>query len=113
MVFERKARRRVGGWPQGDIGVILWGLSAVAQEWQSTETVTALCAAGADGVEEPRSGPASLMFAWRVLWPLRWFGLLEHRVLDGMFGVAWRKSVLFERFLSFDVEVKDNRGSGH
>ena len=102
-----------GRWPQGDIGVILWGLSAVAQRWQSTATLTALCAVGE--ASQPRSNLASTMFAWRVLWPLRWFGLLESRGRDGMFDVGWRKSALFDRFLSFDVAVKDDHraGSGH
>ena len=66
-------------WPQGEIGVILWGLSAVAKDWQNAAALTALCTIPDDELPETRRGAASTMFVWRILWPLRWFGLLEYR----------------------------------
>ena len=100
-------------WPQGQIGVILWGLSAVSEDWQSKDTLTMLCSATDDATAELSLSRGSAMFVWRVLWPLHWFGLLECRQREDSFNVGWRKSALFDRFLSFDVEVEDNRGSGH
>ena len=100
-------------WPQGEIGVILWGLSAVAEEWQNAGALTALCTIPDDELPETRRGAASTMFVWRILWPLRWFGLIEYRGPEETRDVAWRKSVLFDRFLSFDVRLSDNRGSSH
>ena len=100
-------------WPQGEIGVILWGLSAVAEDWQNAGALTALCTIPDDELPETRRGAASTMFVWRILWPLRWFGLLEYRGPEETRDVAWRKSVLFDRFLSFDVRLSDNRGSSH
>ena len=102
-----------GWWPQGEIGVILWGLSAVAEDWQNAGALTALCTIPDDELPETRRGAASTMFVWRILWPLRWFGLLEYRGPEEARDVAWRKSVLFDRFLSFDVRLSDNRGSSH
>ena len=102
-----------GGWPQGQIGVILWGLSAVAEDWQDTDTLTALCAVGDETTPELELKRATTMFVWRVLCPLRWFGLLECRQQENSFDVVWRKRALFDRFLSFAVRVQDRRCSGH
>ena len=46
----------------------------------------------------------------RILRPLLWFGLLEHRREappgDRYGGHFFRKSALFDRFLQFDVETE-------
>ena len=67
------------------------------------------CRAGR--IPETRLGAVSTMFVWRILWPLRWFGLLEYRGPAETRDVAWRKSVLFDRFLSLNVRLSDNRRS--
>ena len=36
-------RGLLGSWPQKDAGVVLWSLSACANEWQSAEKLTRLC----------------------------------------------------------------------
>jgi hypothetical protein len=70
-------RGLLGCWPQKDAGVVLWSLSACANEWQSAEKLTRLCT-----IPEP----ALLSGAWdksrsameaRILRPLRWFGFIE------------------------------------
>ena len=53
------------------------------------------------------------MFAGRVLGPLRWFGLLEYHGPLERFEVGWRKTALFDRFLSFDVRLAEERRTGH
>ena len=53
------------------------------------------------------------MFAGRVLGPLRWFGLLEYRGPPETAEVGWRKTALFDRFLSFDVQLPRERRTGH
>ena len=108
--FPRKLPER---WPQGQIGVILWGLSEVAEDWQSADTLTGLCATVEDVSPDLPFNWASMLFVWRVLWPLCWFGLLEVQGPEQTFDVTWRKSALFDRFLSFNVGVQDNRGTGH
>ena len=102
-----------GWWPQGEIGVILWGLSAVAEDWQNAPALTALCTNPDDELPETCRGSASSMFVWRILWPLHWFGLLEYRGPEETRDVAWRKSALFDHFLSFDVRLSDTRGLSH
>ena len=58
--------------------------------------------------------PAGMLFAVRILGPLRWFGLVECREPGGFReSRCWRKSALFDRFLSFDVQLSDSRAAGH
>ena len=54
------------------------------------------------------------MFAGRVLGLLRWFGLFEWRLPEEMFDArCWRKTALFDRFLTFDVRLADRPADGH
>ena len=102
-----------GRWPQDDIGVILWGLSNVAGEWQSAETLRKLTTVRDDAVAGLHWNAEGTMFAGRVLGPLRWFGLLEYRGPAEVFEVGWRKTALFDRFLAFDVRLARERVTGH
>ena len=102
-----------GRWPQDDIGVILWGLSNVAGEWQSVDTLRALTAVRDDAVAKMHWNAEGTMFVGRVLGPLRWFGLLEYRGPPETFEVGWRKTPLFDRFLSFDVRLARDCGAPH
>ena len=103
-----------GWWPQSEIGAVLWSLSAVAKDWQSADALTALCALQDDALPAARWNAAASMFAARILGPLRWFGLMEWREPQEMFEVGcWRKTALFDRFLSFDVRFADGRTNGH
>ena len=101
-------------WPQGDIGVILWSLSAVAGEWQLNDTLSTLCTVPDDRVPIAPWNPATTMFAWRIVRPLWWFGLIERSETEHpMEPPRWRKSALFDRFLSFDVRLADGATEGH
>ena len=102
-----------GRWPQDDIGVILWGLSNVAGEWQSVDTLRALTAVRDDAVARMHWNAEGSMFVSRVLGLLRWFGLLEYRGPPDMAEVGWRKTPLFDRFLSFDVRLARDCGAPH
>ena len=102
-----------GRWPQDDIGVILWGLSNVAGEWQSADTLRTLTAVRDESVAGLHWNAEGTMFAGRVLQSLRWFGLLEYRGPPERAEVGWRKTALFDRFLSFDVRLSRERGTGH
>ncbi len=102
-----------GRWPQDDMGVILWGLSNVAGEWQSVDTLRALTAVRDDAVAKMHWNAEGSMFVGRVLGPLRWFGLLEYRGPPEMAELGWRKTALFDRFLSFDVRLSRDRGAPH
>ena len=102
-----------GRWPQDDIGVILWGLSNVAGEWRSVDTLRTLTAVRDEAVAKMHWNAEGSMFVGRVLGPLRWFGLLEYRGPLETFEVGWRKTALFDRFLSFDVRLARDCGAPH
>jgi hypothetical protein len=101
-----------GAWPQADIGVVLWSLSVSASNWQTSEKLARLCTI---------SEPTTLTGTWdrstyamqaRVLRPLLWFGLLEHRkesIPGNRYGATrhyYRKATLFDRLRTFDVEME-------
>jgi hypothetical protein len=98
-------------WPQSEVGVILWSLSASAHDWLPRETLTRLCASPVIGVLESQWDFGSSAMEARILRPLVWFGLLESRtegrspteVVDRR---LYRKAPLFDRFLRFDVQVE-------
>ena len=101
------------GWPQGDAGVVLWCLSVAANDWQSRERLTRLCTIPVDSVLHTKwswDSPAYMMDA-KILRPLWWFGLLEHREekrnpdrYDAR--QFYRKTALFDRFMSFEVGLE-------
>jgi hypothetical protein len=100
-------RGLLGSWPQSD-----------ADDWQTSEKLTRLCT-----IPEP----AMLSGAWdrtpyameaRILRPLLWFGLLEHRsekIPGDRFGELhfYRKASLFNRMLTFDVAIDTNSTARH
>ena len=108
-----RPRSLPGWWPQGDIGVVLWSLSAVGNEWRNARSLTALCTVRDDSIPTARWDPAAMMFARHILDPLRWFGLVECRMVDVPIDMLWRKTVLFDRFLSFDVRLAGCPSDGH
>jgi len=100
-----------GEWPQRDIGVILWSLSVAARDWESRERLTRLCAIPINGVLDARWDSGSMAMEARILRPLLWFGLLEHRheaPPGDRYGGRhfFRKSALFDRLVQFDVETE-------
>ena len=107
-----------GSWPQCDIGVLLWSLSVAAADWQSPEKLSRLCAVPVNGVLNASWDTGSMMMEARILRPLLWFGLLEHRreeISGTLHGSRhfYRKSPLFDRFVSFDVRLERPATVGH
>jgi hypothetical protein len=100
-----------GSWPQRDIGILFWSLSIAAADWQTPERLTRLCTIPVPEVLRASRDTGSLTMEARILRPLLWFGLLEHRAeksSDGGFAGRriYRKSPLFDRFLTFDVRTE-------
>lgn len=102
-----------GWWPQGDIGIVLWSLSEVGDEWRNTDTLTTLCAVPDEDIATARWPAAATMFARHILDPLRWFGLVECSLAELPRELLWRKTALFDRFLSFDVGLVDRGAAEH
>jgi len=107
-----------GSWPQRDIGILLWSLSVSAADWQTPEKLTRLCTIPTSEVLHASWDTCSLTMEARILRPLLWFGLLEHRT-DKVPGARfvemhfYRKTHLFDRFLSFDVHTEQPETTRH
>ena len=108
-------RGLLGSWPQADIGIVLWSLSVSAGDWQSSEKLTRLCTIPKPEMFSGTWDKTSYAMEARVLRPLLWFGLLEHRsegTTESRFDDRhfYRKAALFDRMLTFDV-AGDSIGS--
>ncbi|MFO0992605.1 MAG: hypothetical protein U1E67_11835 [Hyphomicrobiales bacterium] len=105
-------------WPQRDIGIVLWSLSISANEWQSRERLTRMCTIPINGVIESEWDRGAYAMDGTILRPLLWFGLLEHRadpipeqgIIKAHF---YRKSLLFDRFITFTVRLETDGMSRH
>jgi hypothetical protein len=99
-----------GSWPQRDAGIVFWSLSVAAADWQTSEKLTRICTIPVNEVLKATWDTGSLMMEARILRPLLWFGLLDHRaekVPGTRFAERhlYRKTPLFDRFLTFDVRT--------
>jgi hypothetical protein len=106
-----------GSWPQSDAGVVLWSLSICADDWQSSEKLTRLCTIPEPAMFSGTWDRTPYAMEARILRPLLWFGLLEHRsekMPGDRFGEHhfYRKAAMFDRLLAFDVAV-DSPGARH
>ena len=103
-----------GSWPQQQVGAALWALSTTGDRLQDTSALMKLAVLPDEAVKRNPVWVAPVLFAWRVLRPLWWFGLVEC-TKDGedVEAASWRKSVLFDRFLRFDASVVRTEGSVH
>ncbi len=108
------------GWPQGEAGIVLWCLSVAANDWQSRERLTRLCTIPIGEVLESKWNwdTAAVAMQARILQPLHWFGLLEHRADKPDPGSYegrqfYRKTALFDRFLSFQVTLERTSAPRH
>jgi hypothetical protein len=111
-------RGLLGSWPQADAGVVLWSLSVCANDWQSAEKLTRLCTIPPPAMFSETWDRTPYAMEAKILRPLLWFGLLEHRsekVPSGRFGEHhfYRKAELFHRLLAFDVQVDLSEGPRH
>src|SRR5271169_2292826 len=111
-------RGLLGSWPQADAGVVLWLLSACANDWQSAEKLTRLCTIPEPAMFSNNWDRTRYAMEARILRPLLWFGLLDHRsekIPSSRFGQQhfYRKTELFDRLLAFDVQVDLSEGARH
>ena len=76
----------------------------VGDHWQTSDQLVRQCSVPVIGVLETRRDYATMAFEDRLLRFLEWFGLVERRV--GPQGKhEYRKTGLFDRMLSFEVEM--------
>src|SRR6266516_5746428 len=111
-------RGLLGSWPQVDAGVVLWSLSVCANDWQSAEKLTRLCTIPEPAMFSDTWDRTPYAMEAKILRPLLWFGLLEHRsekLPSSRFGEHhfYRKTELFDRLLAFEVQVDLSEGARH
>jgi len=107
-----------GSWPQNHVGVVLWSLSVSANNWQASEKLTRLCSIPEPAMLKETWDRSHFVVEARILRPLLWFGLLEHRaeqepesrLIERHF---YRKARLFDRLLLFDVEIDRPARTSH
>jgi hypothetical protein len=101
-------RNPIESWPQNDVGVVLWSLSASANDWLPPGKLTRLCTIPTPAVVESASDLRPFAMEGRILRPLTWFGLLESKP-EGAPGFAvpyYRKAPLFDRLIKFNVGIE-------
>ena len=81
------------------------------QRLDAPEALCRLCAVPVVGVLESNWDLGSGLMEMRILRPLVWFGLLQSGVEENSTGGvikrrAYRKTLLFDRFLKFDVQIE-------
>ncbi len=106
------------GWPQDDVGIVLWSLSVAANEWESPERLARLCTIPIPALFQIEWDTGAMVMEARVLRPLLWSGLLDHKrekIEGSRFGERhlYRKTALFDRMIKFHVALEPPRGSAH
>ena len=105
-------------WPQRDIGVVLWSLSVSTSQWCTPEYLSKSCTIPTEDIIAAPRDIATYAMEARILRPLLYFGLLEqhsvpHHKYSSMDQSEYRKSALFDRFLSFNVKLRSHTGPVH
>ena len=118
VALEFLSRGAHHGWPQRDVGIVLWSLSIAAKDWESRERLTRMCTIPIDSILDTPWDTATYAMDATILRPLWWFGLLEHRqddIAQSRFDKEhfYRKTPLFDRFLSLDVTLETPTGPRH
>jgi hypothetical protein len=101
-------RNPIDGWPQNDVGVVLWSLSIAINDWMHRNKLTRLCTVPTVSVVESTQDLGSYAMEARILRPLVWFGLLENKPeLHDKFAIPhlYRKTSLFDRSIEFRVQI--------
>jgi hypothetical protein len=102
-------RNPMQSWPQNHVGVVLWSLSASANDWLNPHKLTRLCTVPVVGVVEADRDLGCFAMESRILRPLTWFGLLESR-WEAKAGLGeprlYRKAALYDRFIKFNVHIE-------
>jgi hypothetical protein len=103
-------RNPIESWPQNDVGVVLWSLSASANDWLDRVVLTRLCTVPIIGVVKANWDLGSTAMETRILRPLVWFGLLEQKSAGTVGAIdrrLYRKLPLFEQFVKFNVQIEE------
>ena len=96
---------------------MLWSLSVCADEWQSPEKLIRLCTIPEPAMFSDTWDRTRYAMEAKILRPLLWFGLLEHR--DEEIPAAGSVRTIFiarpscSNACSFDVHINRSEGARH
>jgi len=85
------------GWPQRDIGIVLWSLSVSANEWQSREQLTRMCTIPINGVLDSEFDRGTYAMDAIILRPLLWFGLIDIELIRFQIGALRKRTSIASR----------------
>lgn len=105
------SRGFLGSWPQDHVGLVLWSISVAANDWTEPARLVRLCTIPVEEMLQRPYDIAQYALEGMILRPLVAFGLVEHRedpIPGQRFGTRdfYRKSPLFDRFMTFDVNLQ-------
>jgi hypothetical protein len=97
------------GWPNTQVGLILYGLKVIADDWTSEETLMKKTAIPDERIFKTPYDFSSTAYHARILRPLEWFGLMEHRVVieakTNKETTEYKKSKAFDRVFAFNLSL--------
>jgi hypothetical protein len=116
--LEYMGRGPLSGWPQHQAGIILWGLSIAAKEWTTPEQLVRQCAIPFEKIGGGLIDHEASAMEGIILRPLVNFGMLEEhkeRVGESQYlhVYFYRKTPLFDRFLTFNVSLEGKEKTRH
>lgn len=109
----------VEGWPQDHIGIVLWCLSVCSDPWNRADDLVEISTVPDTRFDKYEFDYRGFALESRVLRPLTWLGLVESRGDDAYDGPGivtprlYRKTPLFDRLLTFDVDLRDVPAKRH
>lgn len=110
-------RTPIQGWPQEQIGLVLYLLSQATADWSTALSLMQQTTIPTDALHSVPPDHPEFAFLGRVLRYLQWFGLIRQRPKSRLFElrveVEYRKIALYDRFLSFEVNVDPGDGAAH
>ena len=110
-------RASIQGWPQEQVGLILYLLSQAAVDWSPAPTLMRNTSIPTDALHSIPPDHPEFAFLGRVLRYLKWFGLIEQRPEGRLYELKveaeYRKTPLYDRFISFELDGELLEGALH
>lgn len=104
-------RRAFDGWPQQHVGLVFWCFSIASMNWEKADRLARSCTIPSEELLLLPYDMSEFAMEAVILRPLRWFGLADYR--RDLKNLYYRKSDLFDRFLSFDVVIERPASPSH
>lgn len=116
--LDYMGRGSLNGWPRHQVGIILWGLSIAAKECTTPEQLVRQCVIPFEKIGGGFTDREASALEGLILRPLVYFGMLEEhreRIGDSRYRHVsfYRKTPLFDRFLTFNISLEGKGQTRH